>query len=80
MDPLDRERLTDGECVALFRRLFPRGLARADVLDEIAPEGWEHSPLAAAFHPSVEQVYREALRFHRNAASSAGVSPAPTMV
>lgn len=75
MDPLDLERLTDGECVALFRRLFPRGLAGADVLAEIAPESWEHSPLAAAFHPSVEQVYREALRFHRNAARLARGEP-----
>src|SRR5262249_30428677 len=36
---------------------------------EIAPEGWEHSPLAAVFHPSAEQVYEERLRFHRNLAA-----------
>ena len=85
MDPLDRERLTGDECVAMFRRLFPRGLGGEDVLGEIAPEGWERSPLVAVFHPSVEQVYREALRFHRNAARLAGprsrrpTSPEPTL-
>ena len=75
MDPLDRERLTDDECGAMFRRLFPRGLAGEDVLAEIAPEGWERSPLVAVFHPSVEQVYREALRVHKNVARLAGPRP-----
>ena len=85
MDPLDRERLTDDECVAMFRRLFPRGLAGENVLAEIAPEGWERSPLVAVFHPSVEQVYREAPRVHRNMARLAGprrqqpASPEPTL-
>ena len=77
MDSLDRERLTNDECVALFRRLFPRGVAGQDVLAEIAPGNWERSPLAAAFHPSVEQVHREALRFHRSAAHLMRRRPPP---
>lgn len=60
------ERLTDHELCALFDRLFPCGFAGADVLAEIAPEGWEQSPLLACFHPSVEQIFDERLAVHRN--------------
>lgn len=56
---------SDAELRAEFGRLFPQGFAGADVVRGIAPEGWEHSPLVAVFHPSLEQVYEEALRFHR---------------
>lgn len=59
-------RLGDHELNVLFDRLFPQGFAGADVLAEVAPEGWEHSPLLACFHPSVEQVFEERLMFHRN--------------
>jgi hypothetical protein len=45
--------------------LFPHGFADADVLAEIAPEGWEHSPLLACFHLSVEQLF-ERVAIHRN--------------
>jgi hypothetical protein len=51
---------------ALFDRLFPRGFAGADVLDEIAPEGWDRSPLLACFHPSIDRVFEERLLMHRN--------------
>src|SRR5262245_46726117 len=49
-------RLTARELYALFDQLFPHGLAGSDVLAEIAPEGFERSPLLACFHPSVEQL------------------------
>lgn len=49
-----------------FERLFPQGFAGADVLQELAPGGWENSPLRRAFHPTLEQVYEETLRMHRN--------------
>jgi hypothetical protein len=62
----DRPRLTDAELKAFFDRLFPNGVAGADVLAEIAPQGWEQSPLLACFHPSPEQVFQEALQMHRN--------------
>jgi hypothetical protein len=62
----ERERFTDAELHAFFDRLFPHGFAGADVLAEIAPEGWEQSPLVASFHPSVEQRYQEAVQMHRN--------------
>ncbi len=56
----------DAECAALMLALFPHGWASDDVLSEIAPGGYENSPLAAAFHPTVEQVYREAVAQHRH--------------
>jgi len=58
--------MSEAEVHALFDRLFPRGFAGQDVLDEIAPEGWERSPLLACFHPSVERIYEERLLMHRN--------------
>ena len=59
-------RLTDGDLHELFDRLFPHGFAGADVLAEIAPDGWERSPLLACFHPSVERVFEESVQLHRN--------------
>ncbi len=59
-------RLTDDEAETLFDGLFPQGFAGADVLADLAPEGWERSPLLACFHPSPEQVFQEALQMHRN--------------
>jgi hypothetical protein len=59
----------DDELAAEFDRLFPHGWAGPDVVRELAPGGWENSPLAAVFHPSLDQVYEETLRFHRNLAS-----------
>jgi hypothetical protein len=54
------------ELEADFDRLFPQGFAGPDVLQELAPAGWENSSLLAVFHPSLAQVYEETLRFHRN--------------
>ena len=58
--------MSEAELHALFDRLFPLGFAGQDVLDEIAPEGWEQSPLLACFHPSVERMFEERLLMHRN--------------
>jgi len=66
MSRRDRERMSEADVGAMLDRLFPRGFAGQDVLDEIAPEGWEQSPLLACFHPSVERVFEERLMFHRN--------------
>jgi len=66
MDDWQKRRLTDAELYALFDQLFPNGFAGADVLAEIAPEGWEQSPLLACFHPSVEQLFEEQVAIHRN--------------
>lgn len=66
MDDRPDKRLTGRELDALFDRLFPHGFAGADVLAEIAPEGWERSPLLACFHPSVEQLFEERVAIHRN--------------
>ena len=62
----DTNSYSDEELHAEFDRLFPQGFAGPDVLQELAPGGWENSPLLAVFHPSVDQVYEESLRMHRN--------------
>jgi hypothetical protein len=54
------------ECAAVFDRLFPRGFAGRDLIEEIAPGGWLQSPLVAVFHPSAEQIYDETLRMYEN--------------
>ena len=59
MDDYALHHYTDTECEATFAELFPQGFAGQDVLDQLAPEGWEDSPLVATFHPSLEQVYQE---------------------
>jgi hypothetical protein len=60
------ERLTEAELHAFFDRLLPNGLAGDDVLNELAPDGWEQSPLVACFHPSIEQRYEEDVQLHCN--------------
>src|SRR5687768_16199115 len=57
---------SDAELEAEFKELFPLGFAGADVLEELAPAGWENSPLVATFHPSLTQVYEETVRVHTN--------------
>jgi hypothetical protein len=57
---------SDAEIHAEFDRLFPQGFAGPDVLQELAPTGWENSPLLDVFHPSLAQVYEETVRLYRN--------------
>ena len=66
MSTRELRRLTSRELHALLDELFPHGFASADVLAEIAPEGWKQSPLLACFHPSVEQLFEERVMFRRN--------------
>lgn len=66
MEEPNAERLADSELRSLFDRLFPNGFTGEDVMAEIAPEGWERSPLVACFHPSVERVFEERVRMHRH--------------
>ena len=66
MNEEQADRMTDAELQSFVDRLFPHGFAGADVLAEMAPEGWEKSPLLACFHPSPEQAFKERLRVHRN--------------
>lgn len=66
MEERQNEGFTDAELHAFFDRLFPHGFAGADVLAELAPDGWERSPLLACFHPSVEQGYAESVRLHHH--------------
>jgi hypothetical protein len=60
------QRYSAAACAALFVRLFPHGGAGQDILTDIAPAGWAYSPLLAIFHPSLEQVYQEAVQLQRN--------------
>jgi hypothetical protein len=65
MDDLHDKRLTDEELKEFFDRLFPHGFAGADVIQEIAPRGWEKSSLFVCFHPSPHQVLKERQKQHR---------------
>ncbi len=76
---------SEAELEAEFDGLFPHGFAGADVLQELAPNGWENSLLLAVFHPSLEQTYRETIRLHHNMAKlrrpddQRPVPPEPTL-
>lgn len=58
--------LTEEQCGKLFQRLFPNGLHDPSLVQELAPEGWERSPLVLVYHPTAEQVYEETLRLRDN--------------
>jgi hypothetical protein len=60
------ERLTEEQCWELFQRLFPNGLVDPSLVQKLAPDGWERSPLVLVYHPTAEQVYEETLRFRDN--------------
>lgn len=60
------ECLTEGQCWELFQRLFPNGLDDPSLVQKLAPEGWERSPLVLVYHPTAEQVYEETLRLRDN--------------
>jgi len=74
--------LGDAELVAEFAILFPQGWAGADVMGELAPDGWAASPFKPIFHPTVEQVHEETVRIQRNMAGllkkDAESAPGPT--
>ncbi len=59
----EERRHTDEESTKLFKQLF------GDVdklMHRLAPDGWENSPYFYVFHPTPQQRYEEALRFHEN--------------
>jgi len=66
MTSFSADSYSEADLEAEFDRLFPQGFAGPDVMEELAPGGWENSPLLAVFHPSLAQTYEETLRFHRN--------------
>ena len=47
------------ECLELFSRLFPLGLAGEDLMGALAPNGWAHGELRFHHHPSLEQAYAD---------------------
>jgi hypothetical protein len=80
---VQENRLTEDECIRVFAALFPTGLGGLDVFAEIAPEGWEQSPLRLVFHPPLERVYEETVQLHENIEglmkAGAPPRPAPTL-
>jgi len=66
-----------------FAMLLPPEYFNTIAPAELAPTGWERSPLRLTFHPTVEQVYEEAVRTHRNIAKlqkdREPASPEPTL-
>ena len=56
-------------CTRCSTGYFRRGSPGADVRAEVAPNGWDQSPLVACFHPSVERVFEERLQFRQNVAA-----------
>ena len=61
-----QRRLNEAHCWTLFNQLFPQGLGDPSLLDELAPTGWDRSPLLRVFHPTLEQLYEESVRIHAN--------------
>jgi len=59
MDNPEILQLTDEELITFFDQLFPYGFVGEDVLSEIAPEGWQCSPLFSCFHPTPEQIFKD---------------------
>ncbi len=72
MTNFDTDSFSEADLEAEFDRLFPQGFAGPDVLQELAPAGWENSPLLAVFHPSLAQSHEETLRLHRNVCALRG--------
>lgn len=59
-------RFTEEEAIAFLGKLMPEGFAGADVLSELAPEGWEECGLVRAYHPTREQWHAERVAMHEN--------------
>lgn len=60
------ERLTEDQCWTLFEHMFPQDLEDCALVKELAPEGWDRSPLLLVYHPTAEQVYQEAVQIRKN--------------
>jgi hypothetical protein len=76
--------LSEEECREEFARLFPVGPGSADLMSELAPDGWDHSLLRYCFHPTPERLYEEAVGVHERMeemfpARDPEPTPAPTM-
>jgi len=56
MTSFSADSYSEADLEAEFDRLFPQGFAGPDVLQELAPGGWQNSPLLAVFHPSLAQT------------------------
>lgn len=59
----ERSHATEKACTAVLQVLFDRP---AEIMLELAPEGWANSPLRLIFHPTAQQQYEQAMRFREN--------------
>jgi hypothetical protein len=55
---------TKQEYHQLFDSLFPNGMASADIIAELAPMGWDNSPLNFRHHPTLEEAYQNSVQHH----------------
>ena len=58
---------SEEEVFDFLGRLLPSGFAGEDVMTELAADGWEHSKLVRAFHPSVEVWHKEQVAMFKQA-------------
>lgn len=65
----ERPRHSEEACAELLGHLL---LEPAELLEALAPDGWERSPLRHVFHPTADQVREERERVARNLASWLG--------
>ena len=67
----ERSRHTHAACARFLDRLL---LEPEELLEALAPEGWERSPLHRTFHPTPEQLAEEEERFRTNLEALRGAS------
>lgn len=56
-------RMDDIECTDLFLYLLD---SPQEIMNQLAPSGWENSPFVKVFHPDAEEILEKRLRFHNN--------------
>ena len=57
---------SDESCEELLKYLCD---SPTQILDLIAPEGWEHSPYKFIYHPTAQKVFEKSLQMHENMSS-----------
>ncbi len=55
------KKYTDVECHQLFQKMFHDGFVNREIIDILAPTGWENSPLIFAIHPTAEMIYKNSV-------------------
>ncbi len=55
---------TKKECNQFFDTLFPNGMASKEIMSDIAPMGWDNSPLNFRHHPTLDEAYKNSVQHH----------------